>query len=80
MIHYGKVNHVSINSHLKVYVTGGEDGLVNIVDLFNHKLIKTIKFKESVRSVNAVIYPYYMLLIGLGNSQKCYSLNGQLLQ
>lgn len=46
-------------------MTAGEDGLVNVVDLFNYQLIRTFKFEERILSVNAVIYPYYMLLIGL---------------
>lgn len=63
ILHNGSITTIVINDNLKVYVTGGEDGLVNVMDLFNYKRLRTLKMTESITSVNVIIYPYNMILI-----------------
>ena len=79
ILHNGNVNSIVINDHLKVYVTGGDDGLINIIDIFSYKRIKTIKIQESINSVDIMVYPYYIVFVCTENGQKCYSINGQLI-
>ena len=80
LLHCGEVTHCAIDDEMRVYVTGGEDGLVNIVDLFNHSLLRTLKFPEPIRWVLTVVFPLYLVVIGGEEWQKCFSLNGQLLE
>jgi WD40 repeat protein len=75
--HYARINHISVEDELRILVSAGEDGLVVITNLFSGKLMRVLKFEESIGWAMCVSYPYTMIVILAGKKQLCYSINGQ---
>lgn len=64
--HEKKVNHITIEEDLRVVVSGGEEGMVVIANLFSGNLIRILKFEEGIKWAMCLSYPYTMMVLQAG--------------